>query len=65
MNILSVTASDATEGQIYVEAFKEVAVREACAGLSYIFNKVTVLPTEEMPGIFENDKAKNFELREF
>ena len=64
LSILSATSSDTTEGQIYVEAFKEIHVREACAGLSFIFNKYILVPTEEMPVIFQNDKAKNSEIRE-
>lgn len=64
LSILSVTSSDANEGYIYVEAFKEIGVREACNGLSFIFNKFILVPTEEMPVIFQNDKAKNQELRQ-
>lgn len=64
LNILSATCSDTTEGYIYVEAFKEIGVREACAGLSFIFNKFTKLTLEEMPVIYQNNKAKDSELRE-
>jgi len=63
--ILSATCSDSTEGYIYVEAWKEANVREACAGLSFILNKFILVPTEEMPTIFENDKAQNNEVREY
>ncbi len=52
LSILSVTSSDTNEGYIYVEAFKEIGVREACQGLSFIFNKFILVPTEEMPVIF-------------
>lgn len=64
LNILSATTSDTTEGYIYVEAFKEIGVREACAGLSFIFNQFIKVPIEEMPVIFQNDKAKESDLRE-
>ena len=30
LSILSVTSSDATEGWIYVEAFKELHIKQAC-----------------------------------
>ena len=36
LQILSVTASDNVEGYIYVEAFKEINVRQAIKGLSSI-----------------------------
>jgi hypothetical protein len=52
LSILSVTSSDAAEGYIYVEAFKEIGVRKACQGLSFIFNKFLLVSTEEMPMIF-------------
>jgi len=62
--ILSATCSDTTEGYIYVEAFKEIHVREACDGLHFILNKFILVPTDEMPIVFQNDKAKNSELRD-
>ncbi len=62
--ILSATCSDTTEGYIYVEAFKDIHVKQACEGLNSILNKFILVPTEEMPVIFQNDKAKNSELRE-
>lgn len=36
LSILSVTCSENVEGYIYVEAFKEIHVREAIKGLSVI-----------------------------
>ena len=36
LSILSVSTSDNVEGYIYVEAFKEIHVREAIKGLSII-----------------------------
>jgi transcription elongation factor SPT5 len=38
LSILSVTSSDSTEGYIFVEAFKEIHVKEACAQLHFVFN---------------------------
>ena len=38
LSILSVTSSDSTEGYIFVEAFKEIHVKEACKDLHFIFN---------------------------
>jgi hypothetical protein len=37
--IFSATSSDSTEGWIYVEAYKEIHVKDACAGLHFILNK--------------------------
>lgn len=64
LSILSVTCSDTTEGYIYVEAFKEIHVRQACEGLNFILNKFILVAREEMPVIYQNDQAKNSELRE-
>lgn len=48
--ILSVTTSDNVEGIIYVEAYKELNVREAIKGLSVILQgKIMLVPMEEMP----------------
>ena len=46
LSILSVTSSDSTEGYIFVEAFKEIHVKEACSNLHFIFNSHILLPTE-------------------
>ena len=62
LSILSATASDATEGWIFVEAFKEVHVRQACSDLHFCLNKYLMLPTEQMTDVFANDAAKNNEL---
>ena len=55
--ILSVTASDSTEGWIFVEAFKEVHVREAIRNLTFCLNKIMMIPIEQMPEIYQNEKA--------
>lgn len=57
------TSSDSTEGFIFVEAFKEIHVKEACANLHYVFNSYILLPTNQMPSVYQNDKAKNNEIR--
>ena len=63
LSILSVTSSDSTEGYIFVEAFKEIHVKEACGNLHFIFNSFILLPVEQMPSVYQNDKAKNNEIR--
>lgn len=57
LSILSVTCTEKVEGFIYVEAFKEIHVKEAITGLSVIMgNKCMLVQPEEMPGIYQNDK---------
>ena len=63
LSILSVTSSDSTEGFIFVEAFKETHVKEACAGLHFAFNSFVLLPVDQMPSVYQNDRAKNNEIR--
>jgi len=43
LSILSVTCSENVEGFIYVEAFKEIHVREAVKGLSVILGGKIIL----------------------
>lgn len=51
------TCTDKVEGYIYVEAFKDIHVREAVKGLSVILgNKCILVPQEEMPVIYQNEK---------
>jgi len=57
-----VTSSDSTEGFIFVEAFKEIHVKEACANLHFIFNSFILLPVDQMPSVYQNDKAKSNEI---
>ena len=52
LSILSVTSSDSTEGFIFVEAFKETHVKEACAGLHFTFNSFVLLPVDQMPSVY-------------
>jgi hypothetical protein len=61
---LSVSAPENVEGYIYIEAFKEIHVKEAIKGLNIIFGgKVVIVPPEEMPGIYRNDKVSETQLR--
>lgn len=63
LSILSVTSSDSTEGYIFVEAFKEIHVRQACEGLHFMLHKYILVPTEEMPEVYANQKARDSDLR--
>lgn len=64
--ILSVTASENVEGYIYVEAYKEIHVKEAIQGLSIILGGKTLLvPQDEMNVIYRNDKLKDTELKQY
>lgn len=65
LSILSVTCTEKVEGFIYVEAFKEIHVKEAIKGLSVILGgKCLLVSKEEMPGIYQNDKqAINLQIR--
>lgn len=67
LSILSVTCTDKVEGFIYVEAFKEIHVKEAIAGLSVILGgKCLLVQKEEMPGIYQNDKQQiNLEIHQW
>ena len=53
LSILSVTCTEKVEGFIYVEAFKEIHVKEAIVGLSVILGgKCLLIQKEEMPGLY-------------
>jgi hypothetical protein len=53
LSILSVTCSEKTEGAIYVEAFKDIHVRDAIKGLSAILGgTIQLVETSEMTGIY-------------
>ena len=53
LSILSVTCTEKVEGFIYVEAFKEIHVKEAIVGLSVILGgKCLLIQNEEMPGLY-------------
>lgn len=66
LSILSVTAPDNVEGYIYVEAFKEIHVKEAIKGLQVVLGgKILLVPKEEMNGIYRNDKLKTDEVNKY
>jgi len=59
-----VTASDNVEGYIYVEAYKEIHVKEAIKGLSVVLGgKVLLVPQDEMVVVYRNDRLKDTEIR--
>ena len=63
LSVLSVTCSENVEGFIYAEAFKEIHVREAIKGLSSILGgKITLVPHEEMPVLYHDNKSKESEI---
>ena len=64
LSILSVTSSDSTEGYIYIEAFKEIHVKEACEKLHFILNQYTLLPTDQMTSVYQHDKAKSNDIKQ-
>ena len=43
LSILSATASESVEGYIYIEAFKEIHVKEAIKGLNIILGGKLIL----------------------
>lgn len=66
LQILSATASDNVDDYIYVEAFKEINVREAIKNLSNILQgKILIVPHEEMPRVYQCDKAHKNNLVRF
>lgn len=55
LSILSATCGENIEGYIYVEAFKEIHVREAITGLSAVLgSKLQIIELSEMTGIYQN-----------
>lgn len=62
---MSVTCTEKVEGFIYVEAFKEIHVKEAIKGLSVVLgNKCMLVSKEEMPGIYQIEK-QNINLEHY
>jgi transcription elongation factor SPT5 len=58
--ILSVTCSENVEGFVYVEAFKEIHVKDAIKGLSAVLGgKVQLVELGEMTGIYYNNNASD------
>jgi len=63
LSILSVTCSDKVEQFVYIEAFKEIHVKEAIAGLNFLRGRtVKLIPQDEMPEIYQIDNAKGQRL---
>jgi len=63
--ILSVTCSENVEGFVYVEAFKEIHVRDAIKGLSAVLGgKVQLVELGEMTGIYYNNNQADKQLNQ-
>lgn len=64
LNIISATISDKVQGHLYVEAFKEVHVRDAIKGLRLIYQREIVrIRNEETARVFEIDKASKISIK--
>jgi len=58
--VLSATCSENVEGFVYVEAFKEIHVREAIKGLSAILGgRISLVELGEMTGIYQCNIGKD------
>jgi len=58
--VLSATCSENVEGFVYVEAFKEIHVREAIKGLSAILGgRISLVELGEMTGIYQSNIGKD------
>ena len=56
LSILSASCSENVEGFIYVEAFKEIHVREAIKGLCNVLGgKVSLVELSEMTAIYQSN----------
>ncbi|KAK9757508.1 hypothetical protein RND81_01G167100 [Saponaria officinalis] len=59
LRILSAVALDHLQNYIYVEAYKEADVKEACKGMRYIFAKnVTMVPLKEMSNVLSVESRR-------
>ena len=56
--ILSATYVENLENYIFVEAYKNESVREAIQGLSFCYNKIDIMPLDEMTKIYEDQDAQ-------
>lgn len=61
--ILSVTCLNHLKGHIYIEAYKEVHVRQAVEGLQCVGTKITLVPMKEMNEIYATAQAKKKTLK--
>lgn len=61
LNIMSAIVLEANKGFIYVEAFKEVHVKDAVHGVEFLSeNKIKLVPIKEMTGILSYQKKGTF-----
>lgn len=56
--IISATFIESLEQFIFVEAFKIDAVREAITGLNFCYQKIDILPLDEMTKIYEDQQSR-------
>lgn len=64
LNIISATISDKVQGHLYIEAFREVHVRDAIKGLRLIYQREIIrIKKEETAAVFEIDKAAKINLK--
>ena len=64
LEILSATISDKVQGNLYIEAFKEIHVRNAIKGLRLIYQREIIrIKKEETVTVFDIDKAAKVNLK--
>jgi len=57
-DIISATFIENLENFIFVESFKIDSVREAINGLSFCYQRIDILPLNEMTSIYEDQDSK-------
>ena len=64
LSIFSVTVSDKVAGVLYIEAFREIHVREAIKGIENIYqSKIQKVPKKEMHQVYKMDKADKVKIK--
>lgn len=64
LEILSATISDKVQGHMYIEAYKEIHVRNAIKGLRLIYQRDIIrIKREETVTVFDIDKASKVNLK--
>jgi hypothetical protein len=64
--ILSVTYSEKVDGYIFIEAYKEINVKEAIKGINNVLGgKIVMMPKKEMHLIYMNDSIKMNEMKPY
>jgi len=64
LSILSATSTETAPDKIFIEAFKEVHVRDAINNLHMIFpGKIVMIPASERPALFDTDKARGTRIQ--